>query len=272
MKECAKTFILGLGHQKCGTSWVYNYLSESPNFCKGTIKEFHIWDAIDIPLLKQNSAHKVGFNSNPVQFIRHAMQNNHGVYLDYFASLYSSQYSIAADITPSYCGLEASRLDAIKKEFQKRGIQVKALILIRDPLSRIKSAVRFNLDRKNYNEGIGSGDQEYSKALEKYYKNEHCTLRTNYEAIISQSKQVVAKEELHIGIYENMFTHSEVLRLSTFLGVELNAQYASVKVNKTIGIAEESTIDAQIKAHCADIYDFCFGAYPITQKLWGGSS
>ena len=128
MKEFSKTFILGLGHQNCGTSWVYKYLCQSPHFSKGLVKEYHVWDALDIPLLKHNMAKKAGLNSNPAESIRYAMQNNHGFYFDYFSSLYSKEYSVTADITPSYCGLEAGRLDIIKNEFKKMGVKVKALI------------------------------------------------------------------------------------------------------------------------------------------------
>lgn len=44
-----KTFVLGLGHQKCGTTWLYHYLSQSRRFKGGIKKEYHIWDALDVP-------------------------------------------------------------------------------------------------------------------------------------------------------------------------------------------------------------------------------
>jgi hypothetical protein len=268
MNDSSSTFILGLGHQKCGTSWVYNYLSQSSRFCKGLAKEYHIWDKLDIPLLTKNKVSKVCVNSNAVQFARCAMQNNPNIYFEYFSGLYSSKNSIAADITPSYSGLKANRLEEIKNEFKKRSVQVKAIILIRDPLSRIKSAVRFNLDRKNYNEGINNGELDFNNALEQYYKSEHCTLRTHYEEIITQARKVFSEEDLYIGIYENMFTHSEIIRLSNFVGVDLNIEYAGVKVNKTFGTVYETSIDSAIKAYYEDVYDFCFNHYPITQELW----
>lgn len=45
-----RTFILGLGHQKCGTSWLHKYLCHSDQFAEGYSKEFHVWDRKDIPL------------------------------------------------------------------------------------------------------------------------------------------------------------------------------------------------------------------------------
>jgi hypothetical protein len=269
MNDTSKTFILGLGHQKCGTSWLYNYLTQSSYFCKGIAKEYHIWDALDIPLLAQNKVDKAWLKYRNIQSARYIMQNNPTAYFDYFSSLFSGNHSIAADITPSYCGLKANRLLQIKNDFIKRDIKVKAVILIRDPLSRIKSAVRFNLDRKNYNEGIGNGELNFNNALETYYKSEHCILRTNYEAIITEAKKVFSEEDLYVGIYENMFAHSQVERISKFFGVNVNIEYAAVKVNKTSGITEETNIDSIIKVRYADVYDFCFSNYPMTRELWG---
>lgn len=268
MQESSKTFILGLGHQKCGTSWVYNYLAQSAHFCKGVEKEYHIWDALDIPLLKRNLVQKESIKTDSIRSIRYDMQNNRSAYFDYFSSLYSKEHSIAADITPSYCGLKAPRLNEIKTNFSKIGIKVKALILIRDPLSRIKSAVRFNLDRKNYSEGIGSANLDFSSAIKAYYKSEHCALRTNYQSIIFEAKKVFLEEDLYIGIYESMFTRGEMQRLSSFLGVDLFMEYSDVKVNKTSGLAEITNADSMIESYYADVYDFCFKNYSITQELW----
>ena len=175
MQERAKTFILGLGHQKCGTIWLYRYLSGSPAFAEGFIKEYHVWDAIDIEALDRHKARRprIPFRKTPQSF-RYKMQNSKNFYFDYFASLFTGTKSITADITPSYSGLDAKRLADIKGKFSAKNVHVKVVILMREPLSRIKSAVRFNLDRDNFNEGIQAGEVDFSKALRQYYKTDHC--------------------------------------------------------------------------------------------------
>ena len=40
-----KKFILGLGAQKAGTSWLYNYFNSRDDFFSGFMKEYHIFDA-----------------------------------------------------------------------------------------------------------------------------------------------------------------------------------------------------------------------------------
>ena len=43
------TFLLGLGAQKAGTAWMHRYLESSPQCDPGFRKEYHVWDAVDLP-------------------------------------------------------------------------------------------------------------------------------------------------------------------------------------------------------------------------------
>ena len=43
------TFLLGLGAQKAGTAWMHRYLESSPQCDPGFRKEYHVWDALDLP-------------------------------------------------------------------------------------------------------------------------------------------------------------------------------------------------------------------------------
>ena len=65
-----------------------------------------------------------------------------------------------------------------------------------------------------------------------------------------------------------MFTSEEIIRLSNFLGVEANVDYAKVKVNKTRNTVFDTEIDKKIRGFYADVYEFCYSKYPITEKLW----
>lgn len=150
---------MGLGNQKCGTTWLYQYLRQSKLFAAGDAKEYHIWDRLDIPLLQHLGAN-----------IRRKLKQSPNFYFDYFEKLISNDCNLTADITPSYSGLKADRLKYIKQNFASKGIQTKVVILVREPLSRIKSAVRFNLDRGNYSEGIQQNETDFESALIQYYK------------------------------------------------------------------------------------------------------
>ncbi len=45
----AGTFLLGVGCQKGGTAWLHRYLEASPQCDPGFRKEYHVWDALDLP-------------------------------------------------------------------------------------------------------------------------------------------------------------------------------------------------------------------------------
>ena len=58
-KELKPKFILGLGAQKAGTSWLHSTLSKNDNVHMGFTKEYHIWDFVF-------SEHKLGVFRAPL--------------------------------------------------------------------------------------------------------------------------------------------------------------------------------------------------------------
>jgi len=264
-----KNFILGLGHQKCGTSWLHSYMSQSEFFASGYAKEYQIWNRIDIPIFQYKLANfSFGKILSPKRFRAYRMEKTEKFYFDYFENLLTSDKNFTADITPCYSGLKSSRLKRIQSAFKSRGIETKVVILVRDPLSRIKSAVRFNLDRLDYSEGISKGETDFNKALLEYYRSDFCILHTNYQNIITEASKVFPSENVYIGFYENMFSEREISRLSNFIGIEPKFEYSKVFVNKTIGSIEETNSDIVIKEFYSDTYDFFHNNYPITKELW----
>jgi len=250
-----RTFILGLGNQKCGTSWLHAYLCQSNKFAEGFAKEFHVWDRRDISLFSDKKSSRL-------------IENSDDYYFSYFDKLMSGEKIISADISPSYSGLKSHRLEFIKKRFLEKKINTKVVILVREPLSRIKSAVRFNLDRGNYSEGIKLNETDFESALIQYYKTEHCSIRTKYENIISEAERVFTTDSIYIGFYENMFENNEVERLSKFLQIEPKFDFANVKVNKTRNAVSDTDADLKVKAYYADTYEYFYNNHPISNELW----
>tara|TARA_B100000482_G_scaffold85249_1_gene60991 strand:- start:201 stop:1028 length:828 start_codon:yes stop_codon:yes gene_type:complete len=271
-RKSKNTFILGLGFQKCGTSWLYSYLQQSRKFDGGELKEYHVWDAIDIPLLSYNRVEKPGLISSMIDksnYLRYRMQTNNESYFDYFESIFSSTVNITGDITPSYSGLQKSRLSSIYSEFNEREIDCKAILLLRDPVDRIKSAVRYNLDRGNYDEGIKIGETDFLESLEQYYKTEHCTIRTRYNETIELVRGVFDEEDIYIGIYEEMFDSEKIDSVSNFVGIEPKYDFANVRVNKTKSATiVNHEIEEKIKDFYSGVYEYCNEEFPSTRNLW----
>lgn len=47
----SRTFVLGIGAQKAGTTWLYKQLAQCPGFATGLEKEYHIRDVREVPVL-----------------------------------------------------------------------------------------------------------------------------------------------------------------------------------------------------------------------------
>ena len=264
-----KLFILCLGHQRCGTTWFHKHLVQSDHFVSGPLKEYHVWDAIDLEL---QCEHKIGTRpicESDYNYLRYQMQNKDGFYFDYFSSLLFEEKFITADITPSYSGLSIERIRNIRKEFASRDIKVKAMLMLRDPLDRIKSAVSFNLNRQNYNEGIPSSAVSFEEALKHYYQSEHCELRTDYQRSVENARKALGSKNVYVAIYETMFKDKKIDEISNFCGVYPFKSQQRQKENATKREQVKTTeVDTLIIERFQSTYEYCFKAFPETKELW----
>lgn len=48
-EAAGKTFLLGVGAQKAGTTWLYDYLNDHPQTDMGLYKEYHLFDNLHVP-------------------------------------------------------------------------------------------------------------------------------------------------------------------------------------------------------------------------------
>ena len=264
------TFILGVGAQKSGTSWLYRYLEQSEAFRAGFAKEYHVWDAVHVPLFADS---KVRFPRTlyGTSRQRHRMQADPAVYFSYFASLLTGTGRITADITPSYCGLTTDILHRIRAGFDERGIRTKCVFLIRDPIERCKSAVRMNVNRGYTGEGFTKVHDTYLDAFVEYYTSAHAVMRTRYDVTIGTIRSVFG-EDAYVGIYETMFERNSVLRLSDFLGVEPAPGFASERVFQGTGAFElPEDVEQQVFDLFAPVYAFCRKEFPETREVWLGN-
>ena len=53
-----KTFLLGLGSPKCGTTWLHDQLKTSSAYARGIANEYHIFDAITLPQNKRYNSQR----------------------------------------------------------------------------------------------------------------------------------------------------------------------------------------------------------------------
>jgi hypothetical protein len=262
-----RIFVLGVGAQKSGTSWLHSYVSNSKNANMGFSKEYHIWDAVSSPLLLKSKVVGVRdlLRMNYRTHMRYGMQNIPFFYEAYFRSIYMRGAKITGDITPSYAVLSVKDLISLKKKIERTGAKVRCVYLMRDPFERCWSAVRMEPrnNRKKFDDEV---------VLQKMYATEQYKFRTRYEITCENLLSVFTDHELYFGFYETMFSDSEIQRLSSFLGIPANYAHRETQVNVSV---KSQNVGRQLRAEIIDFYSdtygYCLEKFPITSQIWNSS-
>jgi hypothetical protein len=257
-----KTFFLGVGAQKAGTTWLHRYLSRYPNFDFGKTKEYHVWDALYVKDCGKYLRYLPRFSiRSTTQF---EMQRVPGAYERYFKNKVKDDVNSTGDITPEYAGLEAKHFALIKKRLEGKGFDVKVVFLMRDPFERCWSQAR--MDKRKL--GLTESVVEY---LGRAYTTHACSFRTEYNETINQLEQVFSPDQIYYGLYEEMFTPEKIVEISKFCGVAADISFADKTVN-AYGNDKEIVPDAlraEIISYYSHVYDFCHKRFPQTKTLWG---
>lgn len=277
MPDRDAVFVLGLGAQRSATTWLWWYLNIQPDSDLGPLKEYHVWDARDVPGLgyfsergllgrarrrlgRRRRGHRAA--GDP---LRERMQRDPEVYFDHFAGLLAAPgVRLTADITPSYGALGAGSLARIRDGFGARGIEVRVVFLMRDPVQRCHSAVMLRRHAARFRPLRGTEAE-----LRRYARSPQARLRTDYPRTLAAIDAVFGPEETFLGFYETLFTVAEVERLSAFLGIEPDPGRALNRVHAitpTTPLSPRTT--AAVRAQYADVYDACAARFPQTRELW----
>ena len=222
------TFLLGVGAQKAGTSWLHDQLHRRSDADFGFLKEYHVFDALDLERfadfrpkrptpLKWRTWRRARFIARPER------------YFDYFASrLKPPQIRLTGDITPSYAGLSAESYQRIKQAFAQRGVQTRALFIMRDPVERFLSQQRMQLRKR----GLLTPAHEFehlNKASLKLLKRD--SPRNDYPATLDALRDGFAESEVFIGLYETLFAPAAHRELCGYLGIPEQIPDMSQRVN-----------------------------------------
>lgn len=221
-----KIFILGIGAQKSGTSWLYHYLRKHPNVNLGFAKEYHVFDALYLSNRKirenilqsrintvLNSPQKP--TTKDVLLLKFLGDTN--LYFKYFKSLVENKQAIKAtgDITPSYGALGQEAFIDIKKQILQHGFKAKVIFLMRDPVERCISLTRMLLKLA----GTVLTQEAESAHLMKNFSNEEYAIRTRYDLTIKNVESVFSADEIHYLFYEELFNETSIKNLCDYLEI-----------------------------------------------------
>tara|TARA_B100001564_G_scaffold359065_1_gene379526 strand:- start:1339 stop:2181 length:843 start_codon:yes stop_codon:yes gene_type:complete len=269
-------FILGLGAQRAGTTWLFNYLLSRDNFTPGFDKEFHVFDTATIKEcfgfrkdLEKSAAQSRFVNAKIIHddVIRLKMISNPDLYFEYCLHLLKTPgINITADITPSYSGLSSETLEYIKDEFTKRNIEVLPIFIIREPVRRLASMAKLQL----YNQSMRPTKNELILHMQKLVGSSQDRLRSDYKKTITNLENVFGKK-IFISFFEELFSSSSVQSLCEFLGIH----FTEASYRQTINQLDESIMLTQddlsaFSEYYQEQYDFVHNKFghERTRALW----
>ncbi|MBP7241854.1 hypothetical protein [Amaricoccus sp.] len=301
-----KKFLLCVGCQKGGTTWLAEYLEGAPGFRLGAQKEMHVLDThffapdwlqgrlrSDRDLLAKLPAGAEAEREEVTERIaaRELCQGLVGdldAYARYFRDLAKSA-DVVADMTPNYALLTAAQWRSTRDALERNGLAPRILFLMRDPERRMESAWRMR--ERNARGSVAprsprpvprwrlllrrasgpAGAQAASNHPYLAFASNDNLARSRYETTIRAIEQVFPAEDIHYAFYENLFRPDTIAAINAFLGLpdrpaDFGARVNASPVVKPIDPAER----ARVRALLEPTYRFCeerFGEGQI-RAIW----
>lgn len=273
-------FLLGVGAQKAGTSWLHQQLQRRSDADFGFLKEYHIHDALTIPKLERFRHLNLQLTQprswlQPRSWRRQRFFSDPRRYYNYFSWLLrrprrpGRTVCLTGDITPSYAVLSAATFQAIHQQFQQRGIPVRPVFLLRDPIERIISSQRMKLRKQ----GQRDATTEVT-ALRKRVGNGQ-GLRSNYNQTLEALDQAFGLEDCFIGLFETLFQQESYAALCKYLAIAYQEPDWQEKVNAsaTANPIPDDLLAALGRQQAADFRQVCRALPQLDfETLWPTTS
>lgn len=230
-----KTLVLGIGAQKAGTSWLYRFLHAHPAVFMASIKELHYFDQLFRPDLcsyfgrhfQERLTQRLRRSGRPERDTRRRevldlldrvrMNQDPQAYFQFFERRVPADRQVFGEISPSYSLIPAEGFAAMRNAFDQRGIHVRIVFLMRDPVERFYSALRMK-------EGRGG-----SRAAEaNFYRKlgvKHHVWRGRYDLTWEALTSAFPESQVFTGFYETLFNEASIRRLCDFIGVDYQASF-----------------------------------------------
>lgn len=292
----APVFLLGIGAQKAGTTWLAHYLRGHPQCALGPVKEYHMFAGRYRPesfpkerlnrlrklqalLAAQESdlaaGHEDAVGARVPKLLQTldlvAMDQDPSRYLPHFDALRAARPGarLVADISPNYCTLSAAHLGEIRQMLLSGGYRVRVVFLLRDPIERCFSMLSMgmrNARKQGWEPATPPHVDFAAKAVKPWAE-----VRTRYELMLPEITRAFPPDELFIDLYERFFSPERVRALTDFLDLAPHPPNLSHRPNAAPREDAPTAGDiATLRRHYAPAYDACraFFGREIIDSLW----
>ena len=255
----AATFLIGLGAQKAGTTWLYAYLRDHPDAHVPACKEMNYFDVLYRPkhnmtlgrrereLARQERSprHRITtwINTKRTLFVPNAVppvdlrslrelvemnttaDPTHSRYRTALLRGYRGQRCVA-DISPDYSWLKAPDFRKIAADFPN----AKFLYLLRDPVRRSWSDLCMYYQVHGRSSGLEFGD-----LLDIFVGGEkkHVIRRSRYDQVLAEIEAAVPEDRRLFVFYEDLFADAAVKKICDFAGIAFRSGQYERKVNQS---------------------------------------
>jgi len=267
---------LGIGAQRCGTTWVYEQLRKHPEVWMPPVKELHYFNVM-------NKSHRIAkkrwkdFRKRLPTYLNRNNQENtpKDILWDFKYLFFRQSYStysylfmpgenqIAGEITPAYSVLNLNDVQKIYVINPK----MKIFFLMRDPLDRLWSNAIRVLTRDKNLDARHISNEEFTKFIEK--KNN--VLRTDYLRTLSIWESVFPPDQIYIDFYDTirLMPKEFLISLYKFLGISPDPKYIPKNFRKKINHTDQykTKIPDEIAIHIAESY---IGQLETLSQRFGG--
>ena len=281
-------FLLVLGSQKCGTTWLGSSLSRHPQYFavlkewrallalnKAFLKKTGEFDGLELPLSTRKISQADFMNlskKDKREFLSANFKNYFSVAVSAFEWRKKADIEIKAvgDITGANGLADEDFLRFYKVAAEGVGLKIKPVYLMRDPVTRHFSAVRMRFaNRVLGKEAVlenSFSTEKYSKALNKFCLESLAVnwydKRASYQNIVPKLERVFGQEKILFSFSENMREPESINRFTDFLEID-RLQYShdkkSVERAFNIGLLKyefPEEVKNEVYRHYSCVYSF----------------
>ena len=210
---------LGIGAVKAGTTWLHRNLFEHPDLYLPLQKPVFFWD-------------------------RHLEKG-----VETYARIFEpGRDKLRGEFTASYSVLSAETKDLIRELIS----DLKLVIVLREPKSRAWSEAKMDLTLIQERDKGSLSEDDYIE----FIRSEKCRERGDYAAIIREWSKRFPREQIYIGLYDDIVNEPQKLltEVFDFLDVAVPTDWSSYPFSKKIFKGPEISLPARCSELLEEMY------------------
>lgn len=278
-----RIFVIGVGAQKAGTTWLYDYLGRHPQIAMSPIKELHYFDAVHRPDIGaawsedfrrelRQLLHRIASGQTAPLLQLHSlidrvrMDSDAWAYLEYFDRLATYGRRVTGEITPSYSVIPETGFAAMRALVAGSGAAPRVIFIMREPVERFWSQCRMRA-------AVKGETRSAEQICDSAYQDPGFVDRARYDWTVERLQKAFPAEELLFLFYEQMFNDSVIRQVCGFLEIDFAPANFGQEINKSPEAPLDAARQERIRGLLSPVYDFVdvrFGASVPASWRGGG--